>query len=489
MIKSTVQWYRRNVQVHGAIMLFFSSFLYLSQAGVAPVVGSYFYISAYGMEIDGADIQRYRALATLPWTFKFVIGMISDNLPLFGYNAKPYMFVMAFFGFLATLVSGIPQITDNFTKLSYGLFFIRLYGAFCDCLGDSLIVKSGKKDEEDASSGLQSISWSSYAVGGAIFGIIATQLQTDVTMEDEVSVDGSRTYNLLACAFPIIFFVLLFFVKEEKTKIRPGLKSLGQQFVRLLVVFLSPPFIVLRTSAFIFLSRVGNFNYSAGMDLFKLDVIAINPATQGWIDACAYGFMIIGTIVYYRFFRQTSFRRIYGFTQGLIALFTFTDYIFVRQWNDGIIPNIVFLITTGNMYQIIDQLNGMPFLVMSAQLCPDNMEATFFALLMSISNFGGTMSELVGSDVQEAYDVGVQLPDETFDLVSLPTVILINMATNVCVILFIFMVPDTHALSPANAESLNPTNPYIIKMLKWADMYNPHGDKKVGDGVKAEAKE
>jgi hypothetical protein len=53
------------------------------------------------------------------------------------------------------------------------------------------------------------------------------------------------------------------------------------------------------------------------------------------------------------------------------------------------------------------------------------------------------------------------------------------MGTNLAAIAFIFMVPNTAALSPANAESLSPTNPYIIKLLKWADMYNPNGDSMV----------
>jgi hypothetical protein len=87
-------------------------------------------------------------------------------------------------GFLSTLAFDLDSITTNFSILSYSLFFIRLYGAFADCLGDALIVKSGKHDEEDAPSGLQSISWFSYAFGAAVFGILAGQLQTDETNKE-----------------------------------------------------------------------------------------------------------------------------------------------------------------------------------------------------------------------------------------------------------------------------------------------------------------
>ena len=273
--------------------------------------------------------------------------------------------------------------------------------------------------------------------------------------------------------FPVILLVLLFVLKEEKTKITPGFKALGQQFVRLIIVFFSRPFVVVRTAGWIVLSKAMNFSYGSGMQLFMVNEIKINPAVQGYIALANYAFLALGVVIYYRFFRTTSFRYIFGTTQFFIALFTLSDYILVKQLNvKWGISNVVFLLATGNLYEIIDQLNQMPFLVMAGQLCPDNMEATFFALLMSISNLGGVLSLFIGSRIQRVFNIGNILANDKRDYTNLPTIVLINFACVLSTLIFILLVPNTSALSPANADSLHPTNPQIIRLLVWAEMYN-----------------
>jgi hypothetical protein len=46
---------------------------------------------------------------------------------------------------------------------------------------------------------------------------------------------------------------------------------------------------------------------------------------------------------------------------------------------------------------VIGQITFMPILVLSARICPPGIEATFFALLMSVMNLSGVMSFELGS--------------------------------------------------------------------------------------------
>ncbi|MBA0564786.1 hypothetical protein Golob_009696 [Gossypium lobatum] len=52
------------------------------------------------------------------------------------------------------------------------------------------------------------------------------------------------------------------------------------------------------------------------------------------------------------------------------------------------IPDSVFVVIGEAVTQMIGRLKWMPLLVLTAKLCPSGIEGTFFALLMSIDNFG-----------------------------------------------------------------------------------------------------
>lgn len=47
----------------------------------------------------------------------------------------------------------------------------------------------------------------------------------------------------------------------------------------------------------------------------------------------------------------------------------------------------------------------MPVLVLAAKLCPEGMEATLFATLMSISNGGGVLGGLIGAGLTQVFGV------------------------------------------------------------------------------------
>ena len=293
-------------------------------------------------------------------------------------------------------------------------------------------------------------------------------MSTDDANEDGVSIEGSRNFNKIMVIFPIGLIIFMIFLKEAKTDFRPSLKALMQQLVRVFVALFSPPFLVLRVAIWIVLAQMSGLILGAPMTAFVTSELDIPPSVQGYIDIAAYLFLSLGVIVYYKFFRYTSFRNIFIISQLFTAVVYMSDYVLVKRWNVSIgIPDVWFMFATTAFGEVIGRLNAMPFLVMAGQLCPEHMEATFFALLMSISNQGSTLADLVGSSVLSAYNV----KKGSYD--GLPTAILIRSGITVGVLIFVFLLPNTSALNPTNVDSLRPTNPYIIKILKFADMYHP----------------
>lgn len=66
----------------------------------------------------------------------------------------------------------------------------------------------------------------------------------------------------------------------------------------------------------------------------------------------------------------------------------------------------------------------MPVLVLAARICPDGMEATLFATLMSVSNCGSVLGGLIGAGLTQLLGV---TKDEFSNLASL--IILCNLSS------------------------------------------------------------
>lgn len=66
----------------------------------------------------------------------------------------------------------------------------------------------------------------------------------------------------------------------------------------------------------------------------------------------------------------------------------------------------------------------MPVLVLAARLCPEGMEATLFATLMSISNGGSLLGGLIGAGLTQLFGV----TKDSFDNLS-TLIILCNLSS------------------------------------------------------------
>lgn len=66
----------------------------------------------------------------------------------------------------------------------------------------------------------------------------------------------------------------------------------------------------------------------------------------------------------------------------------------------------------------------MPVLVLAARLCPEGMEATLFATLMSISNGGSVLGGLIGAGLMQLFGI----TRDSFDNLTL-LIILCNLSS------------------------------------------------------------
>jgi len=78
----------------------------------------------------------------------------------------------------------------------------------------------------------------------------------------------------------------------------------------------------------------------------------------------------------------------------------------VKRWNLAIgIPDIAMLIGDDAFTATMRRFFAMPMFILAAKVCPENVEATLFAMLMALSNFGSSVAQFIGVSLLEVFGV------------------------------------------------------------------------------------
>lgn len=87
----------------------------------------------------------YNSLITLPWSFKVIYGIITDNVPIFGLKRRPYLIFFALLQFVMMLCA-YSYDGDSPVQLTIYLFFASLSMAFSNVVVDAILVVQSRKD-------------------------------------------------------------------------------------------------------------------------------------------------------------------------------------------------------------------------------------------------------------------------------------------------------------------------------------------------------
>jgi folate/biopterin transporter len=115
---------------------------------------------------------------------------------------------------------------------------------------------------------------------------------------------------------------------------------------------------------------------------------------------------IIGIYLYKRFFYKYSFKAIIVVSTLIYLLFNLLTLALVLRLNTKIgIPDYFFSVTANSITNALAEINTMPLLVITANMCPKNIEGTTYALLMSIINLGYFISYQFGGLLNYIFNV------------------------------------------------------------------------------------
>jgi len=312
---------------------------------------------------------------------KPVYGLVSDFVPLFGWRRKSYLLLSSSLACAMGLAAGLAteytywRLAVLYTVMGFGL-------AFTDVLADALMVENGKP--RGLTGAFQSVQWASVTCASILVGILGGHFAEHRDL---------HIAFIVAAGFPLVIVLMTtFFVRDVPAKLDAEAlrktwtavrEGLGQRPVWLV-------------AAFIFLF---NFSPSFGPAFlyYETDTLGFSQQYIGTLGSVAAGACVVGALLYAPISRRVPLRRLINIAIGLSVLTTLA-YLLYR----GPYSALLIQLLSGSTGMITQ----LAMLDLAAKACPPHVEATFFALLMSIFNVGTQLSQNVGAYLYTAMGGG-----------------------------------------------------------------------------------
>ena len=347
------------------------------------------------VQVSPAQMGAISGVTSIPWCLKPIYGFISDSYPILGFRRRPYMIIMSFLAcFMWILLPFVPHeefiITFVMTLSSFGL-------CFTDVMADSLLVEVARAEDDKDKGIIQSWAWIMRFSGGLVASG-AGALAYD-TM-------GSVNVFLLNSMVPIIIAYVSMVIPDKFLENDRALENhidWRNTTSRLWSAIRKP--VIYKPALFIFLICVTP-GYGMAMTFFYEHELGFSPYEFGVLDIMGYIVSITGTMIYKKWLRNVSFPKIFGWALLISFLLENTLLLLVLHVNRTIgIPDFVFALAERIVITLVSQFISMPMVVLGARVCPVGVEATLYALLMSITNLGGVISSEWGSLLTNMFGV------------------------------------------------------------------------------------
>ncbi|MDV2992627.1 MAG: Folate-biopterin transporter [Chroococcidiopsis sp. SAG 2025] len=383
--------------------------------GLARLAVSFFFKDELGL--SPAEVSSLLGIVALPWIIKPVFGFVSDGLPIFGYRRRPYLVLSGILG----AISWVSMATVVHTPMAAvgAIALGSLSVAVSDVIVDSLVVERARVESQADAGSLQSLCWGTSAFGGLITAYFSGWLLEHFT---------TRTVFLITATFPLIVSFIAWFITEvpvsktDNSQAFANWSSVNTQ-IKQLRQAISQRAIWLPT-AFIFLWQATP-TADAAFFFFTTNELGFEPEFLGRVRLVTSIASLVGVWIFQRFLKGVSFRVIFGWSTLLSAVLGMSMLLLVTHTNRSLgIDDRWFSLGDSLVLTVMGQIAYMPVLVLAARLCPPGVEATLFALLMSVSNLASLVSYQMGAILTRWFGIS----QNNFDLLWL-LVVITNLST------------------------------------------------------------
>ncbi len=395
--------------------------------------------------LSPAQVSAMLGIVSLPWIIKPVFGFVSDGLPIFGYRRRPYLILSGLLGAISWISLATVVHTAIAATLAIGLSSLSV--AVSDVIVDSLVVERARVESQADAGSLQSLCWGASALGGLITAYFSGLLLEHFT---------TRTVFLITASFPLLVSAIAWLIAETPMKkksddfahgddlsIKKQLKQLRQAITQKAIWL---------PTAFVFIWQATPTADSAFF-FFTTNELHFQPEFLGRVRLVTSVAALVGVWIFQRFLKTVPFRVIFAWSTVMSAALGMTMLLLVTHTNRAIgIDDHWFSLGDNLVLTVMGQIAYMPVLVLSARLCPPGVEATLFALLMSVFNLAGLASYELGAGLMHLLGIN----ENNFELLWL-LVIITNLST-LLPLPFLNWLPSASSQGETTQETLFTSN-------------------------------
>lgn len=365
--------------------------MYLLQTPVA-------YYLIYNLNASSRQYSSYSTLVNLPWSLKFIGGIITDGFPILGYRRKSWLaigWLLFMFICLYLLLIGEPGIYMT----TIMMFIATCSYLLSDVCSDTLCVERAKFETEAERGTLQTSGYTSRAFGSVIGSILGAVLYNKSSWGWGLTI--AEIFGLSAL-IPMTGVLPTIWHLEELASSRPA-PTIKEQFLDIWKTLQLQA--VYKPLSFIFTYYVMQIPNQAWTNYLVIG-LGFTDFEIGLLTVASTIFLWIGMIIYKRFFFETSWRQIYIWTTALGALFSFLQILLILGINKKFgIPDVVFAIGDTGIVYLIYAIQSMPSSIMFIMILPEGSEGITYALLTTIGNLAWTVACALGSAMTTIWDV------------------------------------------------------------------------------------
>jgi len=308
-------------------------------------------------DISSTSYSAYVTLISLPWSLKFIFGMISDGNPIYRYRRKSWLLLgwllfSSFSFYLASL--GEPDLT--YTAIFMFLMTVSYLQA--DVCTDCLSVERARYETEVHKGSLQTSGYTIRAFGCLLGAIMGTLLYNTSSWGWGLTIAQLFALNALIPLFGVV--PASWWLEELASKIPAP--TLWQQFESIWKT------LQLRAVWYpmIFIYTYGVFQIpNAAWTNFLVVGLGFTDFDLGILTICGAAIFWLGMIVYRTFFFETSWRTIYIVTGLIGAVFSVLQVILILRLNVAWgIPDLYFALGDTAIVTLMQAIQNMPACIM-----------------------------------------------------------------------------------------------------------------------------
>jgi folate/biopterin transporter len=400
--------------------------------GLARLAVSFFLKDDLGL--SPAQVGAITGIVTLPWMIKPLLGFISDGLPIFGYRRRPYLILAGLLGAGSWLT--LAYWVETAWAATIAITLSSLAIALSDVIVDSLVVERAREESIGGAGSLQSLCWGTSAIGGLLTAYLSGFLLEHISI---------RTIFVITATFPLIVTLVAGLINESKEAHASTWGAVWTQIRQLKTAVTQR--IIWMPTLFIFIWQATPSSESAFF-FFSTNDLGFQPEFLGRVKLVVSLAALIGIFLFQRFFKTVSFRKIFAWTTILSTVLGMTTLLLVTHANRAIgIGDEWFSLGDSLVLTVLGEISFMPVLVLAARICPPGVEATLFALLMSVLNLAGLVSQEGGALLTHALGV----TETNFD--NLWLLVVITNASTLLALPFLGLLPNQQVLETISSAS------------------------------------